>query len=99
MASRPSAARAAAAGDEGLGVLQEEVVDVVALLGAHFEDVAEALGGDEAELGAAALDEGVGDEGGAVDDVADVGEVQAGVGDDAGEAFERAAGGVAGGGE
>ncbi len=61
-------------GTSGSGKLQEQVVDVVALLGAHLEDVAEAARGDQAETRAAALDQGVGDQRGAVHDVADVGE-------------------------
>ncbi len=65
-----------AARHERVGELQEQVVDVVALLGAHLEDVAEAARGDQAEARAAALDQGVGDQGGAVHDVADVGEGQ-----------------------
>ena len=67
---------AVAARHERVGELQEQVVDVVALLGAHLEDVAEAARGDQAEARAAALDQGVGDERGAVHDVADVGEGQ-----------------------
>ncbi len=63
-----------AAGDQRIGELQEQVVDVVALLDAELEDVAEAAGGDKAEAGAAAFDQSVGDQGGAVDHVADVGE-------------------------
>ena len=64
--------------NQRIGEGQEQVVNVVALLRPHFEDVAEALGGDQAELGALAFDHGVGDERGAVDDVADIGERDAG---------------------
>ena len=67
---------AVAARHQRVGELQEQVVDVVALLGAHLQDVAEALRGDQAEARAAALDQGVGDQRGAVHDVADVGERQ-----------------------
>ena len=35
---------------------EEEIVDVVTLLGADFEQIAEAAGGDKTELGALALD-------------------------------------------
>ena len=60
--------QAVAARHQRVGELQEQVVDVVALLGAHLQDVAEAARGDQAEAGAAALDQRVGDQGGAVDD-------------------------------
>ena len=81
---------AMAARHEWVGELQEQVVDVVALLGAHLEDVAEAARGDQAEAGAAALDQGVGDQGGAVHDVADVGERQVCRLQQFGEALQRA---------
>ena len=60
--------------DQRIGEGQEQVVDVVALLRPHLEDVAEAFGGDQAELGALALDHGIGDQCRAVDDVADIGQ-------------------------
>jgi hypothetical protein len=56
---------------------QEEVVDVVALLGPHLEDVAEAPGREEPEGAAVPLDDRVGDERGSVDDGAQVAEVEA----------------------
>src|SRR5262249_14473660 len=48
-----------------------------ALLGPHFENIAKTLGRDQSELGAAAFDDGVGDQRGAVDDLADVAEADA----------------------
>ena len=66
--------QAMAARNQRVGEAEKKVVDVVALLGAHFQDVAEAACGDEAEARAGALDQGVGDEGGAMDHVADVGQ-------------------------
>ena len=51
-----------------LGLVDQQIVLVVAVLVGHFERVAEALGGEEGDLGAAALDHGVGRERGAVHD-------------------------------
>ena len=76
-------------GHERLRKFEEEIVDVVALLRAHFEDVAEALRGDEAELGALALDDGVGDQRRAMHDLADLGEPDAGHRDEFLEAEQR----------
>jgi hypothetical protein len=59
---------------EGLGEAEEEIVDVVALLDPHLERVPESPGGQEPQVGAVALDDGVGDEGGAVDEEADLAE-------------------------
>jgi hypothetical protein len=56
---------------ERVGKAQEEVVDVVALLGPDFEDVAEPGRAEEAEPGAAPLDQRVRDERRAVQDLAD----------------------------
>ncbi len=56
-----------------IGEAEEQVVDVVALLGAHFEAVAEALRGQQAEPRAAPLDDRVGDQRRAVHDLAHVG--------------------------
>ena len=68
------------AGDEGLGEGDAEIVLVVAALVAEGENVAEALGGDEGGAGALALDDGVGGEGGAVDEDFDVGGGEVGLG-------------------
>ena len=68
------------AGDKGLGEGDAEVVLVVAALVAEGEDVAEALGGDERGAGALAFDDGVGGEGGAVDEDFDVGGGEVGLG-------------------
>ena len=57
-----------------LGKGEEQIVDVVALLGAHFENVAEARRRDQPEPGAAPLDDGVGHQRRAVNDLADIGE-------------------------
>ena len=53
------------------GKLQEQVMDVVALLGPHLEDIAEPPGGEKPEPAAAPLDDGVGDQRRAVHDLAD----------------------------
>ena len=71
-----------AAGHQRIGVLQEQVVDVVALLGPHLQDVAEALRGDQAQFRPAPLDQRVGDQRGAVDDIADIGQPKPGGADD-----------------
>ncbi len=86
--------QAMAARHQRVGELQEQVVDVVALLGAHLQDVAEAARGDQAQARAGALDQGVGDQGGAVDHVADVGERELGGVQQFGEALQRADRGV-----
>ena len=58
--------------DQWRGELQEQVMDVIALLGTHLQDIAESLGGQKSQLAAAALDDGIGHQGRAVDDVADI---------------------------
>ena len=65
------------AGDDG-GEAAGHAVGVGPGAAAELEDVAEALGGDEAGAGEAALEDGVGGGGGAVDDEVDGGEVDAG---------------------
>ena len=57
---------AALARHQGLGKAQEQVVDVVALLAAYLQGIAKPGRGQQADTGAAALDDGVGDQGGAV---------------------------------
>ena len=66
------------AGDDG-GEAAGHAVGVGAGAAAELEDVAEALGGDQAGAGEAALEDGVGGGGGAVDDEVDGGEVDAGL--------------------
>ena len=63
---------AVAARGQRLWKRQEEIVDVVALLRPHLQDVPEAASRQQPEPRAVALDDGVGHEGGAVHDVADV---------------------------
>jgi hypothetical protein len=58
--------------DERLGQDHEQVVDVVAHLACHLEHVLEPGGRDHGRGRALALDQGVGDQGGAVDGVGDV---------------------------
>ena len=70
--------QAEVARDEGLGQHDVQVVLVVTAFVAHREDVAKTLGGDEGGAGALALDDGVGRQGGAVDDQSDVGGCDAG---------------------
>ncbi len=73
---------------------EEEVVNVVALFDAHFEDVAEARGREQADLGAPAFDDGVGDQRGAVQKFSDIGELDAFGGDQFVETLERAHRGI-----
>ena len=68
---------------------EEKIVDVVTLLGAHFEAVAETLRGQQSEPRAAPLDDRIGDQRGAVHDLADVAERDAGLPDQLAEALER----------
>ena len=58
-----------------LGLLQEQVVEVVAHLGADLQHVAKSAGRDQSDPGSVALDDGVGDQGGAVHDAVDSGEL------------------------
>ena len=63
---------AAEARDQGLRLVDEDVVLVVAPLIGDIEDVAETLGGDEGGDGALALDDGVGRQGRAVEEEVDL---------------------------
>src|SRR5262249_58443229 len=62
---------AAAPGHQGLGKFEEQVVYVVSVLAAYGQHVAHTSGGDERGQRSLALDQSVGDECGAVDDLAD----------------------------
>ncbi len=55
---------------------EKEVVEVVADLASDLDDVAEALRRDQADLGAGALDHGVGHQRGAVHDAVQIGRAQ-----------------------
>jgi hypothetical protein len=68
---------------------EKQVVDVVALLGAHFERVAEAPRGEQAEARAAPLDDRIGHQCGAVDDLRHLGEPDAGLGSERRKPLER----------
>ena len=85
---------AVAARSQRLGKRQEEIVDVVALLRTHLQDVPEAASRQQPEPRAVALDDGVGHEGGAVHDVADVREFYSGRRQQVGQARERPDGGI-----
>ncbi len=50
------------AGDQWFREHHEQVIDVIAHLLGHFQDVAKAFGGDQGRLGAFALNQRVGDE-------------------------------------
>src|SRR5262245_47728907 len=80
--------------DQRLGELEKEIVNVVALLRAHFEQVAKTLRGDEAELDTLALDQSIGDQGGSVNQFADVFKLEACCAEDRFQTFERTLGGV-----
>ena len=56
---------------------QVEAIEETAVLPADGERVREALGGDQGNLGKIVLDDGVGDHGGAVDQVGDLAPVEA----------------------
>lgn len=58
--------------DEGGRTLEAEVVHVVAVLAGNLESVSVPAGDEQPDPGAAALDEGVRDEGGRVNDLADL---------------------------
>ena len=58
--------------DEWLGHFQEQVVQVVAMFAGDLIGVPKAPGGEQGGTRAFALDDRVGDQGGAVDDVLDV---------------------------
>jgi hypothetical protein len=77
-----------------IGKAEEQVVDVVTLLGAHFEAVAEALRGQQPEPGATPLDDRVGDQRRAVHDLGDVTERDAGLPGQLAQALERGDRGV-----
>ena len=57
--------------DEGRGAVDPDVVLLEPVLVRHFEGVAVAFGDDQGGFGALPLDDGVGGQGGAVDDEAD----------------------------
>ncbi len=75
-----------------LGEGQEQVIDVVALLDADLEHVAETLGRDEADRRALALDDGVGDQRRAVNDLVEIADGDAGGGHHIGETAQRTLG-------
>ena len=56
------------AADDRIGIGHIKVIDIIALLGPHFENVAKAAGGDQPDRRALALDHGVGDQRGAMHD-------------------------------
>ena len=61
--------------DQWLRKLQEQIIDVVALLSTHLKNVSKARGGEQAHACATlALDDGVGHQRGAMDDVVHLGE-------------------------
>ena len=72
LAVRSATGRRRARGTRGGGQVEMDVVEVVELLVADLDDVAEPAGGEHPGVGASALDEGVGGEGRRVDDDRDV---------------------------
>ena len=85
---------AAAARDEGIGPPEPEVEQVVALLEAHVEDVAEPRGHQHPGRRPATLDDRVGDEGGAVGDRIDPGHRDVLAGEQGGRALDHRGRGV-----
>ena len=79
-------------GRERRGPFHGQVVEVGAVLASDFQYVLEAEGGDQGGAAALALEEGVGGDGAAVDEVGG-GDIDAGFADAAGDAL----GGVGGG--
>ena len=79
---------AAAAWHDRVGEFQEQVVDVVALLDAELEHVAEAARRQQAGGRAAAFDQGVGDQRGAVQHLRQIGHRDAGLFGDGANAGE-----------
>ncbi|MCP9948193.1 hypothetical protein LUX33_07035 [Actinomadura madurae] len=77
----------------------EEVLGVEPDLAPHLEHIAESLGGDESDLGAGPLQDGVGDQSGAVDDRRDVVPSDRRLPQEALDARQDPAPGVVGGGE
>jgi hypothetical protein len=71
----------ARARDQRGGLLDEEVVELVALLAADDEDVAEAPGREERDVSALPLDDDVRAEGRAVHRLREIGPIEAGAGD------------------
>ena len=65
-------------GNERFGEAEEQIVDVIALLTAVLQHVAEPTRRYEPEGGTAAFDDGVGDEGRSVHDLVDVAQGDAG---------------------
>jgi hypothetical protein len=66
----------AAAVHQRFRVLQEEVLNVVALLRAHLQDIAKSPGGDQPKFRPFPLDQRIGHQCSAVHDFADIGEMQ-----------------------
>ena len=62
-----------AAWNERLGKAQKQIIDIVTLLSAHFEGVAESLRGEEAQPRAAALYNGIRNQCHTVNDLAAIG--------------------------
>jgi hypothetical protein len=69
--SAPRHAEAEVARHEGMRHLELQVVEVVAMLAADLQGIAEALAGEERGQGSLALDQRVGDQGRAMDDLAE----------------------------
>ena len=80
----------AAARHQRGGILQKQIVNIVALLGTHFQNVAETARGDQAKPGAFAFNQRVGHQGGAVHNLPNIGQRQPGGGDDLPQPFQRA---------
>ena len=81
------------------GRIDEEVVHVVAAFAADLERVPEAGGGEQPGARALALDQGVGGQGGAVDEAADVARRRARLVQEAEHALLHRLGGILGRGE
>ena len=65
----------AVTGYQGLRKFEEQIVNIVALLGTHLQDVAETRGGEQPHASAAfALDDGVGHQCGAMHDIVHLGQ-------------------------
>ncbi len=75
---------------QGHGAVNHQVIMIEAFFVALFENIAEALGGDEGGLGALSFDQGIGGKGGAVNEHADVGGLYSRLFQDKADAFDDA---------
>src|SRR4051812_19364873 len=81
-----------AAWNERLGKAQKQIIDVVTLLGAHFEGVAESFRGKEAKPRATALDDGIRDQRRAMHDLRNIRDLEISLPSQLAQTLKRASG-------